>query len=58
MALKVMSRILDQMRFVDGLEKETKEKEVTVINKRSNQDVKENGGTFGCESHAEDIKAT
>lgn len=58
MVLKVMSRILVQLKFGFLLKSIHKEKEVTVINKRSNYYVKENGGTFGCESHTEDIKAT
>lgn len=42
-------RTLDHLKFMDELERETKEKRFTVISAGCNQSVNKNGGTVGCE---------
>lgn len=43
----VSSRVLDQVQFMEGLEREPKERGFTVINAECEQVVNMNGGAFG-----------
>ncbi|KAI9545772.1 hypothetical protein NQZ68_033904, partial [Dissostichus eleginoides] len=43
------SRVLDQLKFVDGLERETTEKRVAVVDVWSDQGVNKDGGAVRCE---------
>ncbi len=51
-------RILDQLKFIEGLEREIREKGVTAMNAGCNQDVNENGGAGRCEGWAEATDVT
>ena len=48
-------RVLDQLEFTDGLEGQTKEKGVTVIDAGSDQGVNKDGCAMGCDGWAEAV---
>ena len=48
-------RVLDQLEFADGLEGETEEEGVTVIDAGSDQGVNKDGCATGCEGWAEAV---
>lgn len=49
------SSVLDQLKFMDGLVRETKEEGVTIINAGCDQGVNKNDGAIGGEGWAEAI---
>ena len=49
------SRVLDQLEFADGLEGETEEEGVTIIDAGSDQGVNKDGCAMGCEGWAEAV---
>ncbi len=52
------SGVLDQLKFMDELKRETKQNGVTVINAGCDQGVNKTGSAVGCEGWAEDINIT
>ena len=48
-------RVLDQLKLMDGLEWDTKEEGVTVIDAGSDQGVNKDGCAMGCEGWAEAV---
>jgi hypothetical protein len=51
----VSGRVLDQLKLTDGLERDTKEEGVTVIDAGSDQGVNKDGCAMGCEGWAEAV---
>ena len=51
----VVGRVLNQLKSVDGLERETKKKGVAVVDAGSDQGVNKNGGALRVKGRAEAV---